>query len=747
MGLETLTHFADRVRSAMLLEPGQLDALNHLAANFPDPRALAAELVRRGWLTPYQVNQLFGGQGDQLLLGSYVLLERLGEGGMGEVFKARNWKLGQIVALKVIRKERMANADAVRRFQREIRAAAKLNHPNIVRAYDADEVAGNHLLVIEYVDGTDLAKLVKQRGPLPAAEACDYIRQTALGLQHAFENGMVHRDIKPSNLLLSGGKTAVDRSPLTTHQIKILDMGLARLSNFSELSDTTSIMTKDGVMMGTPDYVAPEQARDAHSADIRADLYSLGCTFYFLLTSRVPFQGGTMTAKLLRHQLEEVVPLEQLRPELPPILSAIVRKLLAKPPEDRYQTPDELAGALSQLDLSSVSLATPLLAVSRAPNPLINFAEFGNDATALMKDPAEQLRRETERRRWVRLITIGGGVAAAMLALLIGLIIHQIVSSRKKPTESEYAIPPSRKTSKDRSGKDRDAEVAFKKWLADARTLPGDVQARAVEVKLKEMNPNFNSTLNPQIADGKIVHVNITSDDITDLSPLQTLTDLRGLHCIGVVEYKSKLSNLKPLNGMRLTDLDIGLHAGVTDLRPIQGMPLITLSIAFTSVSDLSPLEGMKSLKTLIMHNCKVNDLESLKGLKLEDLKFGGWDSPIDDLTPLKDMPLVNLGFPHSSVSDLSPLSRMGTLRELWAGNTKIEDLRPLAGLRLTTLGIQNTAVKDLSPLTEIPLTYIDFTGTKVADPSPLKQIKTLTTINGQPAAEFWKKAGTAPSK
>ena len=187
-------------------------------ASFPAPRALAGELIRRGWLTPYQVNQLLQGRGRDLLLGSYVLLERLGEGGMGQVFKARNWKLGRVVALKLIRKERLDNPDAVRRFQREIRAAAQLDHPNIVRAFDADEVDGTHLLVMEYVEGTDLAKLVKKDGPLPVDKACDYCRQAALGLQHAYERGLVHRDIKPHNLLLTPGGV-----------VKILDMGLARL--------------------------------------------------------------------------------------------------------------------------------------------------------------------------------------------------------------------------------------------------------------------------------------------------------------------------------------------------------------------------------------------------------------------------------------------------------------------------------------------------------------------------------------
>jgi serine/threonine protein kinase len=221
MAIGTVAALVDELRRYRLLEANQLAELTpRLLARFADPKALARELVKRGWVTPYQVNQLFLGRGHELLLGSYVLLDKLGEGGMGAVFEARNWKLGQVVALKLIRKEHIDSESALKRFQREIRAAAQLNHPNIVRAYDADEVQGTHLLVMEYVEGTDLSKLVKQRGPLPIAEACEYIRQAALGLQHAFERGLVHRDIKPHNLLLSlvtGHSSLASKGSATSH--------------------------------------------------------------------------------------------------------------------------------------------------------------------------------------------------------------------------------------------------------------------------------------------------------------------------------------------------------------------------------------------------------------------------------------------------------------------------------------------------------------------------------------------------
>jgi serine/threonine-protein kinase len=335
----------DALRQLRLLEPAQLEELvRGMAGRFPEPKALAGELLRRGWLTPYQVNQLLQGRGSDLLLGSYVILERLGEGGMGQVFKARHQKMGRIVALKLIRKDRLTKPDAIRRFEREIRAAAQLSHPNVVTAHDAAQVGDTHFFVMEYVEGIDLAKLVKDTGPLPVEQACAYIRQAALGLEHAHEKGLVHRDIKPSNLLLA----------VKEGTVKVLDMGVARMLRSPETDDTASL-TEDGLLVGTPDYEAPEQARQSNQVDIRADLYSLGCTLYFLLTGRPPFPGGTVGEKLVKHQLDEPEPVEKLNPEVTAPVARIARKLMAKRPEDRYQDPAELITALDELHFGAAS--------------------------------------------------------------------------------------------------------------------------------------------------------------------------------------------------------------------------------------------------------------------------------------------------------------------------------------------------------------------------------------------------------
>ncbi len=346
MAIASVGNLVELLRQGCLLEPARQGELAVLQARFPEPRALARELIRRDWLTPYQVNQLFQDRGADLVLGQYVLLERLGEGGMGQVFKARHRSLGRTVALKVVRKERLANPVTVRRFRREIQALAQLSHPNVVLAFDADEAAGTHFFAMEYVEGTDLSRLVKTRGPLAIPQACDYVRQAALGLQHAHERGLVHRDIKPSNLLVAGVPGASPDYPWGV--VKILDLGLARLDRPEQVALTT-LLTQDNLVLGTPDFIAPEQARSAHTIDIRADLYSLGCTFYFLLTGQVPFTGASFTEKLIQHQLDEAPAVEGLRPSVPPVVAALVRRLMAKRPEDRLQMPAELAAALDKI--------------------------------------------------------------------------------------------------------------------------------------------------------------------------------------------------------------------------------------------------------------------------------------------------------------------------------------------------------------------------------------------------------------
>jgi serine/threonine-protein kinase len=332
MTARPLADFLQGLQDSKALDAGQLRlALEYAYQGPPDPRHLGRELLRRGWMTAYQINQVFLGRGQHLTLGPYLVLERLGHGGMGEVLKARHTRMGRLVALKVIRADRLTRTRAVPRFEREVQSVARLDHPNIVHAYDAGVLDDALFLAMEYLEGTDLKRLVRAQGPLQAAKACDYARQAAEGLQHAWERGVVHRDVKPSNLFLARGEV-----------VKLLDMGLARL-----LEEEANLLTRRGVPLGTASYQAPEQILDAGAADVRSDLYGLGCTLYFLLTGRPPFVEGTAVHRMLAHLREEARPVESLRKDLPPGLGKVLRKLMAKRPADRYQSPAEFVERLT----------------------------------------------------------------------------------------------------------------------------------------------------------------------------------------------------------------------------------------------------------------------------------------------------------------------------------------------------------------------------------------------------------------
>ena len=323
------------LRESNLLDAGRLAELQDWAIEFEaDPSAISKEVASRGWLTAFQMREISRGRARGLVIGPYVLLDLLGEGGMGRVFKAHHTRLGRDVALKVIRKEKLSKPIVVQRFHQEIRATAQLSHPNVVLAFDADEIDGMHFFAMEYVEGTDLTKLVREKGPIPIPLACDYIRQSALGLQHAFERGLVHRDVKPSNLLVT-----------PRGQVKVLDLGLALLKENPGGEDAGRV-TQEGLVLGTPDFLAPEQAQNPQGVDIRADIYGLGATLYYLVSGRVPYEGGTPTEKLLMHVTAPPPSLLQVMPHAPPQLDALIQWMMAKRPEDRPQTPVQAAYAL-----------------------------------------------------------------------------------------------------------------------------------------------------------------------------------------------------------------------------------------------------------------------------------------------------------------------------------------------------------------------------------------------------------------
>ncbi|MBX6316495.1 MAG: serine/threonine protein kinase, partial [Isosphaeraceae bacterium] len=306
-----------------------------LRGDYPiDPVELAEHLVRDGILTRYQAGRFLKNKPHGLTVERYVILDKIGAGSMGRVYKAQHQLMGRTVALKLIAPEVVANQRAIARFQREMKLVGRLDHPNVVRAFDAGQVGQVLYIVMEYVPGQSLGQRFKARGPLPPLDVVAYAAQAALGLQHAHEQGIVHRDIKPSNLLLS-----------RDGQIKILDLGLAVLT---EGDGQATFATADGIAVGTIDYMSPEQA-SGRDVDGRSDLYSLGCAMYHLIAGQLPFPGATPVDRLGARINQRPTPITEYRPDLPPSLVRVLDRLLATRPQDRFASAAEAAEALRDL--------------------------------------------------------------------------------------------------------------------------------------------------------------------------------------------------------------------------------------------------------------------------------------------------------------------------------------------------------------------------------------------------------------
>lgn len=371
--------FVDYVRRSELVDKDQLSqALGELTDRLgngavENPQVVAGHLREARLLTQWQCDKLLEGRHKGFFLGKYKLLDHLGTGGMSAVYLAEHIHMHRRVAIKVLPTQRVHDSSYLARFYREARAAASLDHPNIVRAYDVDNQGDTHYLVMEFVEGQDLQKMVKRQGPLPFELAAEYIRQAAEGLAHAHKMGLIHRDIKPANLL-------VDRQGA----VKVLDLGLARFADDNQASLT---IAHDENVLGTADYLAPEQAINSHRVDTRVDIYSLGCTLYFTLTGHPPFPDGTLPQRLMKHQSVEPTSIAKERQGAPTELVAICRRMMAKSPDKRFQTATEVAEALGGWLGSSGGMAK-LVEQSRADGNRSESKRKENSAAAASGAPS-----------------------------------------------------------------------------------------------------------------------------------------------------------------------------------------------------------------------------------------------------------------------------------------------------------------------------------------------------------------------
>ncbi|EAQ80808.1 serine/threonine protein kinase [Blastopirellula marina] len=404
--LETLQA---NLTKAEILTPDQLAQLPRVKNAYQ----LSEFLLESELLTRFQLRSVANGRTRGLKLGRYVILDKIGSGGMGQVYKARHNKMDRNVALKVLPPEMLGRTNGIERFNQEVQLAAQLRHVNIVEAFDADEAEGLHFFVMEFVDGHDLSSVVRRQGPLPVAQAVDYMMQAARGLAYAHRMGLIHRDIKPANLLLN---------PVGV--VKILDMGIARMQTDANQSG----LTQNGAIMGTIDFMAPEQAIDAKTVTPQADLYSLGCSLCYLLTGRPPFGGESLMVKLLGHREQAPLSLIAARSDVPPELEAIYQKCLAKLPADRYPSAGDLLADLEKVPLSQnaspgpIALGEPQQEIDTSPTT--HFATqaqlINRQLPAVVVEAGSSRGKRTRPKRGVPFF--GGAIGVGLL--LCGLLYY-----------------------------------------------------------------------------------------------------------------------------------------------------------------------------------------------------------------------------------------------------------------------------------------------------------------------------------
>ena len=728
-------------------------------------------------------------------LGQYKLLAKLGEGGMGAVYKALHTRLNRLVALKVLPTARMQDAAAVARFDREMRAVGALAHENIVAAHDAGEIAGTHYLVMELVHGVDLGTIARQQAPLPVADACEIIRQAALGLQHAYENNLVHRDIKPSNLMLAEGPN----SPV----VKILDMGLALLDEqHTEHPD----LTASGQIMGTLDYMAPEQAGDTHTVDIRADIYSLGATLYKLLTGRVPFQGpkyNSTVKKLMALATQDPPRVDSFRDDLPADLVDVVHRMLAREPEDRYATPQQVVEAVAAFT-AGANLVALLETAAAIQDDAVQTVQLqtsakGAPSVSVRSSVVETQSQVAPRRshqpqvqpasptrppaRWKP----GVLIAFAGVPLLLGVILLWLRTPHGEiVVELDDNIPAE-------AAKNLKIEIAGNGQVKVIDVVAGwtiDIVEGKYQAKLAGGTDQFQLEQNQvTVTRGEqaILRISIKPPgdklppaeqaSVTPAAPTAaTRTWQPTPQQQAFFDHVAKLPAEQQAKAVadKLKEVNPGLDGKMehkikdghvesftcrsvqlADIWPIRALSrLRTLSCGGQPTSrakffDLSPLQGM-ALEVLDCNGSSVADLSSLRGMPLTYLNCHA--TSISDLSPLRGAPLTRLSVSRSQVEDLTPLSGM-QLTYLDTHATKIKDLTPLKGMPLTRLECGGAFVKDLSPLKGMALTYFDGDGSPIEDLSPLEgmplyflqcantKVRDISPVRGMPLVYFscWK--------
>ena len=668
-------------------------------------------------------------------LAHYDVMAVLGKGGSATVAKAFDEKLNRLVAVKLMSPILAATSPPRKRFLREARSGAAVRHENVVAIYAVEDRPIPYL-AMEYVAGQTLQQKLDATGPLDVRDVLRIGRQIAAGLAAAHATGLVHRDIKPSNILLEDASEVV----------KITDFGLARAA------DDASI-TRSGCIAGTPMYMAPEQAL-GETIDQSADLFSLGSVLYAMCTGRPPFRAPNMMAVLKRVAEDTPRPIREIIPEVPGWLCDLIARLHAKDPADRPASAqgvaDEFARRLAEPRRPdpphaprAAKGAAPLGKFLRAAGsilpPRFRTSRWATAAAVLLAfvvgiGLAEASGVTDVRGTVIRLFSPEGtlvveiddpgvgvridgsdlvirGARAEEIRLKAGR--HTVEATRDGKLVSQELVQVERdgrrvvRVSREpplEGGKIAEPAADLTDWERSVADLPYLERVKAVIARLKDLNPGLDN-----ISYNEYVDLLIFSPELRDLSPLRIMPGLRGLHL-----NAANLGDISPLRGMELTRVDL-FHTGVSDLSPLESPSLRSLDLSgSTQVTELSPVKAMA--------------LDSLT------IAYTG----VGDLTPLKGTKLTHLNCDSSRVADLSPLEGV-PLTKLLVQNTPVSDLSPLRSMPLRELNLNGSAVTDLTPIEGLPLERIDCDFRASRDAKVLRGIVTLKTINGKPAAQFWK--------
>ena len=760
-----LEEFRQQLAEFKLLPPEILSKFSQSPSR--SARSLARDLVRQKYLTRFQAEFLLRGQGKKLKVGKYLLEEVLGEGGMGRVYRGRNPLLNKRVAIKEMSASSTHSPLALKRFQREIQLTARVSHPNLVAALDAEEQEGKLYLVIDYLEGVDLSRLIKTKGPMSIQDAENCFRQALEGLGAAHGAGILHRDIKPGNLMRT-----------STGLVKLLDLGLAihRVEADTDMGGHQSMteLTLTGAFLGTFDFIAPEQAEDPRNACIESDLYSLGCTLYYLLTGEPPFANHKGFQKVAAHSNSHIPPLEVKRPDVPKRLLEIYRRLLAKTPQERFHSCEEVLAELSRVQDLEVSAqvarsipdeATEIIA--EAPHETVVGVE--NRSSGLYFEQNSLVRRRRSAHSAIqkqrRLVATVLAIPAVLLAVLAG---YWFLGPRSEGLLQVVVDPPDAVVEL----LDKDGTVTA---LAQAKGRVAELRAPAGSYTMRVSQDGYQSVV--KLVELKLPKTSLSNPIQLDRRgeeeiPDNQVADDLGLWC-GTSDYKKwvttlevmppndqvqaiqkqlrdrnvdftetikvefdatgkpivlrlrplNLSDLSPLRALRdlpefqsLTKLSLALAPGLNqklkeplDLRPLRGLPLQELDLSYTSVNDLTPLEGMRLTKLSLTGCERLTSLEALRSLKLKQLSLNHTKSGFDDLDALQEMT---------------------SLEELFISHTLVSTLRKLSKLRLTTLDVSQSILSGLEGLNFSTVVKLDCQQSPIDDLSLLRDAKQLMELN-----------------